>query len=129
MFVFVYPWVFALLPLPWLARHLLPAQETRRVALRVPFGRRLASVLAGTSNNQETVIRARRLLVPSMLWTFVLCAMARPQWVEPPIVKELPTRDLLLLVDLSGSMQQEDFVNDAEANLWLDRAKREPWSV
>jgi predicted dehydrogenase len=25
--------------------------------------------------------------------------------------------------------QKEDFVNDAEANLWLDRAKREPWSV
>src|SRR5690606_24692602 len=31
--------------------------------------------------------------------------------IEPPITKEIPTRDLLLLVDLSGSMDQKDFVN------------------
>ena len=113
MFVFDYPWVFTVLPLPWIVRYFLPTRETGRVAIRVPFGRRLANVLAGTSTSEETAIQPRRLFVPSLLWILVLCAMARPQWIEPPIVKELPTRDLLLLVDLSGSMQQEDFVNTA----------------
>ncbi|UUO07189.1 VWA domain-containing protein [Blastopirellula sp. J2-11] len=41
----------------------------------------------------------------------IATALARPQWIEPPITKEIPTRDLLLLVDLSGSMDQKDFVN------------------
>ena len=111
MFTFVHPWVFALLPLPWLVRHFLPARETGRVAVRVPFGQRLASVLAGTSRSQETVSQTRQLLVSSLLWVLILSAMARPQWIEPPIVKELPTRDLLLLVDLSGSMEQKDFLS------------------
>lgn len=113
MFVFAYPWVLVLLPLPWLVRTLLPAREMGQVAMRVPFGKRLAVVLSGTNHDQETVRQPRRLIVPSLLWLLVLCAMARPQWIEPPIVKKLPTRDLLLLVDLSGSMQQKDFVNAA----------------
>ena len=37
--------------------------------------------------------------------------MARPQWIESPITKEVPTRDLLLAVDLSGSMETEDFTD------------------
>ncbi|HAH44717.1 MAG TPA: hypothetical protein DCM07_07615, partial [Planctomycetaceae bacterium] len=35
------------------------------------------------------------------------------QWIEPPVVKEIPVRDLLLLVDLSSSMDQKDFMNPA----------------
>jgi Ca-activated chloride channel family protein len=41
--------------------------------------------------------------------------MARPQWLEEPIIKELPMRDLLVAVDLSGSMEAEDF-EDADGN-------------
>jgi len=43
----------------------------------------------------------------------VLVALARPQWLEPPIGRSIPTRDLLLVVDLSGSMEQQDFTNVA----------------
>ena len=38
-------------------------------------------------------------------------ALMRPQWIEPPLHRDLPTRDLLLLVDLSGSMDTKDFVD------------------
>jgi len=51
------------------------------------------------------------------LWLLALSAVARPQWVEPPVTKTLPTRDLLLLVDLSASMQQQDFTNKAGAKV------------
>lgn len=44
-------------------------------------------------------------------WLLILAALARPQWLEPPIERAIPTRDLLLLVDLSGSMDQMDFFN------------------
>jgi Ca-activated chloride channel family protein len=45
------------------------------------------------------------------VWALVLCALARPQWLEPPVTREQPARDLLLLVDLSASMAQTDFVD------------------
>ncbi|MGB1130798.1 MAG: VWA domain-containing protein, partial [Haloferula sp.] len=46
-----------------------------------------------------------------LVWAFVVIALAKPQRIEPPIEKELPTRDLLLLIDLSTSMTKEDFTN------------------
>lgn len=113
MFSFSYPWLFLLLPLPWLVRRLLPPRDVGRVAVRVPFGDRLNDALHSHGLAQEATQRSRRLVVPIILWLLVLCSLARPQWVEPPIVKELPTRDMLLLVDLSSSMNQKDFVNKA----------------
>ena len=38
-----------------------------------------------------------------------MAALARPQWLSDPIVRELPMRDLLVALDLSGSMETRDF--------------------
>lgn len=46
-------------------------------------------------------------------WILAIAALARPQLIEPPIVKEMPARDLLLAVDLSGSMNTKDFTDAA----------------
>ena len=54
-------------------------------------------------------------LVLSLAWLLVVAAIARPQWLEEPIIKELPMRDLLVAVDLSGSMETQDFT-DAGGN-------------
>jgi Mg-chelatase subunit ChlD len=45
------------------------------------------------------------------VWACLVLALARPQWLEAPISKTLPTRDLLLAVDLSGSMETQDFTD------------------
>ena len=37
MFELAWPWVFALLPLPWLARLLLPAADSGEPVLKVSF--------------------------------------------------------------------------------------------
>ncbi len=47
-----------------------------------------------------------------LAWLCAVVALARPQWVEAPITKTVPTRDMLLAVDLSGSMATEDFTDD-----------------
>lgn len=113
MLTFAYLWIFLLLPLPWLIRKFLPARRVERVSVRVPFGERLREASEGGS----FVAKARRgpgsLVLTSLVWLLVVAALARPQWLEQPVSKELPTRDLLLLVDLSGSMGQEDFTNAA----------------
>ena len=112
MLTFAHLWLFALLPLPWLLRHILPARVNAPTAVRVPFGKRLQAAMS-----QGAVAQLRRgplhWLFPVLIWVLLVVALARPQWLEPAISKNLPTRDLLLLVDLSGSMQQEDFTNTA----------------
>ena len=125
MLSLAYPWLLLLLPLPWLSRLVLPPRRSPLLAVRVPFGERIESALrAGT-----TVTRVSRgawtQLVPALIWLLLLLALARPQWLEPAVSRELPTRDLLLLVDLSGSMRQEDFTDASGARVDRLRAVQE----
>jgi len=113
MLTFAHLWIFALLPLPWLVRAVLPPRRMARVAVRVPFGDRLRAATAEGGSVSRVTKQASRQLVPALVWLLVLAALARPQWIAAPLTKAIPTRDLLLLVDLSGSMRQEDFTSAA----------------
>lgn len=113
MLVLAHPWLLLLLPLPLLLRRWLPPHRERRVAVRAPFLARLAE-LSGDSASQKAQVRSRSrgqwaLLI--LCWALIVVSLARPQWLEPPQVRELPMRDLLLAVDLSGSMDTEDFTD------------------
>lgn len=112
MLSFYYPWLWLLLPLPWGVRLMMPPVRQPQTAVRVPFGDRLAETLGGRGP-AATAVLPRRLIAAGLVWLLVLAALTRPQWVEPPVTKQLPMRDLMLLVDLSGSMQQQDFKNNA----------------
>lgn len=105
MLEFVWPWAFAALLLPLLARWLLPrAKEEAGAALRVPFYTELIG-LAGSARADG--LRAGMWL--PWLAFFLLCtAAARPQWVGPPEAPPRSGRDLMLAVDTSGSMAAED---------------------
>ena len=46
-----------------------------------------------------------------LAWIAVVVALARPQIIEQAITKQVPVRDMLLAVDLSGSMETQDFKN------------------
>ena len=117
MLIFAHPWLLLLAPLPWLIRGFLPAHHERKAAVRVPFLQRL-SRLAGLEPGSGVAVAKRPVtqwLVLSLAWLLVVAAIARPQWLEEPIIKELPMRDLLVAVDLSGSMETQDFT-DAGGN-------------
>lgn len=111
MLTFAHLWILALLPLPWLLRGILPPRSVSEVAVRVPFGDRLRGAMTNAPTASKAYRASSQHLFPAILWLLILTAMARPQWLEPPVTRQLPTRDLLLLVDLSGSMRQEDFKN------------------
>ena len=110
MLTFAYAWVLFLAPLPLVVRWLAPARPEARPSVRVPFLSRLEAASKGAAH-----LKARgsawRLLTNLFVWLLSLGAVARPQWLEPPIERTIPTRDLLLLVDLSGSMKQADFAS------------------
>ncbi len=111
MLIFEHPWAFALLPLPLLARWLIPARSDRRVAVRVPFMSTLQELSKSGLPVSQRHARLWRNLLLVTLWVLVIASLARPQWLQPPETREQPTRDLLLLVDLSGSMEHMDFKN------------------
>jgi Ca-activated chloride channel family protein len=111
MLTFAHSWLFLLLPLPLLVRWLLPPFHTARPAVRLPFFAQVAEVTgrqpeAGAAIQRRSAIQGIGYVV---IWCALIAALARPQWLEPPIVRAVPTRDLLLAVDLSGSMAAEDF--------------------
>lgn len=100
-----WPWLLLLLPLPLFAR-LLPAQTQQEAALRVPFYRRAAAL-------QEVAGLRRRkgpwkTVLLWLIWSCSVIAASNPQWVGEPISLPGSGRDLLMAVDISGSMQIED---------------------
>lgn len=121
MLNFAYPWLLLLLPLPVLARWLLPAHREPRHAVRAPFTDLLAN-LVGHELSAGAVISRRirpQWILLTLIWIALVVALARPRWLDEPIVKELPMRDLLVALDLSGSMDTQDFA-DAEG-IAMDR--------
>lgn len=112
-FTLAHPWLLALLPLPLLVRFLLPPHRESRQGLVVPFLPRLAELVGRRPTRGATVSGrgAWGFLVVVLCWLCAVLALARPQIIEPPITKQIPVRDMLLAVDLSGSMETRDFVD------------------
>src|SRR5262245_64538341 len=106
MLTFAHSWVFLLLPLPLLAWWLLPPFHTVRPAVRLPFFAQLAELTgrrpeAGAAIQRRSVVQGIGYVV---IWCALIAALARPQWLEPPIVRTVPTRDPPLAGALSGSL-------------------------
>jgi Ca-activated chloride channel family protein len=113
MMELAYPWVLLFLPLPLLIWWLVPARRESRAALGVPFLDRLAKLSGQSPEDGAIVPRARRFqfICAIIFWCSLIAALTRPQWIEPPITRSVPVRDMLLAVDLSGSMETKDFTN------------------
>ena len=110
MLTFAHSWLFWLLPLPLIVRLVVPPIVRSIPSIRVPF---LSRLLTARGEVSPVKRRSFTLLPMIVAWILIVTSMARPQWLEPPIERNLPTRDLLLLVDLSASMDHEDFQNAA----------------
>jgi Ca-activated chloride channel family protein len=108
-----YPWLLLLVFLPPVLRGLLPAYREPRQALAVPWFQRMADLLEQKPSKGAVVTRSGwlELLFLWLLWAILVVGIARPQYLEPPLSQVVSTRDLMLLVDLSGSMETEDFTN------------------
>lgn len=103
MFELALPWVIALLPLP-LVIYVLPAKEkTEAVPLNMP------SLISGI-NAPKLAQRKNKLplIFISMVWSLLVLAASQPQWLGEPVNIPTEGRELMVAIDLSGSMQVED---------------------
>lgn len=100
MIHWLWPWALLLLPLPLLMKRTAPPP---RNALRLPI---CTSLLART---RQSPWQGRKALAALLLWALLVSALARPVWVDPDSPPLASGRDLLLVLDASGSMRQMDF--------------------
>ncbi|AHF04129.1 von Willebrand factor A [Marichromatium purpuratum 984] len=105
MISLAWPWALLALPLPLLARRLPPARRAPGAALRLP-PTLLPEGLAGTASGGARPWRWLALLA----WVLLVLASARPQWVGDPLGVPRSGRDLMLAVDISGSMEEPDYL-------------------
>ena len=108
-----YPWVLVLVALPLALRQLLPAYAEQRQAVRAPFFDELARLSGREPSRGAAIARgplAQRILL-WCAWLLLVAAVARPSWIGEPIVRTRGARDLMLALDLSQSMDTNDFTN------------------
>lgn len=116
MLTLAHPWLLLLVPLPWILGRFLPAYREPKPALRVPFLERLAGAAGrevGRKRASAAVVSRVQSVQIGAVWVLAVLALARPQWVGEAVTRSVPSRDLALAVDLSGSMEARD-VTDGE---------------
>jgi Ca-activated chloride channel family protein len=99
-------WIFALLPLPLLIRLLWPTAARQDAALLVPFFNDLQQI--DSPQNSRMGSSKINLGLLWLIWVLLLLSCARPTWIGEPINLPASGRDLLLAVDISGSMETAD---------------------
>ncbi|EGQ8701184.1 vWA domain-containing protein [Vibrio parahaemolyticus] len=125
-FEFAHPMWFLILPLPLVVYYLVPAYRTKQMAIKVPFFSQLVEAIGETPSEGASQLTPswwqRATLILS--WLLVVCAMAKPTVLGEPQVRESLGRDVMVVVDLSGSMAEPDFTSrTGEKISRLDAAK------
>ncbi|MFO1208642.1 MAG: VWA domain-containing protein [Amaricoccus sp.] len=110
MLELAFPWALAALPLPLLVLWLAPPRREVVQAVRMPF---FEAASAGLDKGEGAVVASRsraQMLFAWLLWALVLLTLAQPTWVGAPVERTEAARDVMLAVDISGSMATRDFV-------------------
>ena len=107
MWSLAWPWMLLALPLPLLARAVLsPVTESSEAGLKVPSFKGF-SVLSNRSEVERLL--NWRVWIAVIAWMLLVLAAARPERIGDELEVPVSGRNLMLAVDLSGSMDAKDF--------------------
>lgn len=115
------PYALLLLPVPLLFARLMPAErEGTSGALRVPH-----SLVGGGARGEGLIARGRRRIwLIATLWIALVAALSGPRIVLSANALPASGREIILTLDLSGSMERKDFALDGESVSRLAAVKR-----
>lgn len=102
-------WALLLLPLPLVIYRFLPPVK-ERAAIHLPYLPKQDQI----SSPRNIAIKA----IATAIWCLLILAVARPVWYGDPVTTQPKHRDLMLVVDLSYSMSQEDMQQGGQ---YIDR--------
>jgi Ca-activated chloride channel family protein len=93
----------------------MPPYKEETASVRLAFFDDVSRAAGLTPAPGAVILRTTWLqkIIAPLCWALTVIALARPQYVEPPIQKIQPARDLLLALDLSQSMDTRDFRDPA----------------
>lgn len=112
MYAFEYRCLLAVLPLPLLVWLLLPSYKEEQSSVRIPFFRLITAT--GLKPAAGAIVPRTNWLqkiIAPLCWCLTVIALARPVFIEPPIQRIQPARDLMLALDISQSMETLDFIS------------------
>jgi Ca-activated chloride channel family protein len=99
--------VFLLLPLPFIVRALMPpASDASEAGLKVP---RLEKFQVLGARRRTDQLFSWRLWIAASAWILLVTAAARPERIGEEVDVPVSGRNLMVAVDLSGSMDAKDF--------------------
>ncbi len=108
MIEFVWWWALLLLPFPILVRWIFrPVSNRGEASLYVPF---YSAVIApATTRHRDIALPDTKTMLLAGVWILLLLSVSRPVWLGESIALPSSGRDLMLAVDISGSMEEDDF--------------------
>jgi Ca-activated chloride channel family protein len=108
MFELATPWVLALLPLPLILWYLVPPAPIKQLAaLKVPF---FAAMQHIVKDEQRSIAGQTSLIIPAFIWLFLIAALAGPRWIGEPLPLQREGYNMMMALDLSGSMEINDMI-------------------
>ncbi|HCH20410.1 MAG TPA: BatB protein, partial [Cellvibrionales bacterium] len=115
-------WWFILTPLPWFIFHYLPANKKTHQALRAPFVGRLEAIQKQVPLTEKTL--SLKWFILLLIWLLLLTTLNRPIIQGEPIKINSIARDMMLAVDISGSMDELDMQLEGETVRRIDSVKK-----
>lgn len=108
MFELALPWALMLLPLPFLIWFLLPRAVLQLpAALKVPFYNAMLFII---DKKKPTLAGQTQIGLLFLIWCLLVFAAAGPRWVGEPEPLAREGRNIMLALDLSGSMELDDML-------------------
>ncbi|MEM0949182.1 MAG: VWA domain-containing protein [Pseudomonadota bacterium] len=107
-----HPLAGLLLPLPLLVWWFVPPHREQVNAIRIPFFRQITTAAGVEGREGAAVLKRTRfqMIMATLVWALVVLALAKPERLGEPIVTETSARDIILALDISGSMDERDFI-------------------
>lgn len=122
MFELACPWVFLLLPLPWLVGLFLPPVTTASPsALKVPF---FQALLLASTRDKSRRLHQKKWLHAVFIWILVLAALSGPRWVGEIQPTSQEGYNMMMALDISGSMGLDDMTLHGQPATRLTIVKR-----
>lgn len=125
MIQIAYPWELIALILPIIIYYALPkANQQSSSALKVPFFEQIYQAFASEHSSGKIPAKSKLKYLLGLIWLLVVISGAGIQWLGKPIALPQTGRDLLMTIDLSGSMQTPDMVVNGQAQTRIDVVKQ-----